>query len=207
MDCSPPGSSVRGDSPIKNTGVGCHALLQGNLPNPGMEPRSSTSQADSLPCAPPAPFLGGIEIHVFISCLFSEDWLHYLQLLKIRYIVWYDFPSGTSVFREGIVTCWCVVISSVAQSCSTLCNPMDCSTPDLPVHHQSLEFTQTHVHWVGDAIQPSHLPSSPSPPAFHLSQHLGLFKWVSSSHQVAKVLKGFQLQYQSFKWIFRTDFL
>ena len=68
------------------------------------------------------------------------------------------------------------------------------------------EFTQTHVHWVGDAIQPSHPLSSPSPPAFSLSQHQGLFQWVSSSHQVAKVL-GFQLQHQSFQWIPRTDLL
>ena len=94
--------------------------------------------------------------------------------------------------------------SSVAQSCLTLCNPMNHSTPGLPVHHQLLEFTQTHVHRVGDAIQPSHPLSSPSPPALNLSQHQGLFKWVSSSHQVAKVLE-FQLQHQSFQWIFRTD--
>ena len=82
---------------------------------------------------------------------------------------------------------------------------MDCSTPGLPVHHQLPESTQTHVHWVGDAIQPSHPLSSPSH-AFNLSQHQGLFKWVSSSHQVAKVL-DFQLQHQSFQWIFKTDFL
>ena len=87
--------------------------------------------------------------------------------------------------------------SSDTQSCLTLCNPMDCSTPDLPVHHQFLEFTQTHVHWVGDAIQPSHPLLSPSPPAFNLSQHQGLFKWVCSSHQVTKVL-NFQLHHQSF---------
>ena len=80
-----------------------------------------------------------------------------------------------------------VQFSSVAQSCLTLCDPMDCSMPDLPVHHQLPEFTQTHVHWVGDAIQPSHSLSSPSPPTFNLSQYQGLFKWVSSSHQVAKV--------------------
>ena len=87
--------------------------------------------------------------------------------------------------------------SSVTQSSLTLRNPIDCSTPGLPVHHQLPEFTQTHVHWVGDAIQPSHPLSSPSPPAFNLSQHQGLFQWVSSSHQVAKVLE-FQLQHQSF---------
>ena len=69
-----------------------------------------------------------------------------------------------------------------------LCNPMNRSTQGLTVHHQLPEFTQTHVHWVGDAIQPSHPLSSPSPPALNLSQHQGLFKWVSSSHQVAKVL-------------------
>ena len=98
-----------------------------------------------------------------------------------------------------------VHFSPVAQSCPTLSDPMDYSTPGFPVHHQLLEFTQTHVHWVGDAIQPSHSLSSPSPPAFNLSQHWGLFQWVSSSQEVAKVLE-FQLQHQSFQWIFRTDF-
>ena len=89
---------------------------------------------------------------------------------------------------------------------SDLCNHMDCSTPRLPVHHKLPELTQTHVHWVGDANQSSHPLSSPSPPAFNLSQHQGLFQWVSSSHQVSKVLE-LQLQHQSFQWIFRTDFL
>ena len=69
--------------------------------------------------------------------------------------------------------------SSVTQSCPTLYDPMDCSTPGLPVHHKLLEFTQTHVHWVGDAIQPSHLLLSPYHPAFNLAQHQGLFQWVS----------------------------
>ena len=96
--------------------------------------------------------------------------------------------------------------SSVTQSCLTLCNPMNHSTPGLPVHHQLPEFTQTHVHWVSDAIQPSHPLSSPSQPALNLSQHQGLFKWVSSSHQVAKELE-FQLQHQSFQWTPRTDLL
>ena len=94
--------------------------------------------------------------------------------------------------------------SSVTQSCPTLCNPMDCSTPVLPVHHQLPQLTQTHVHWVGDAIQPSHPLPSPSP-TFNLSQQQGLFKWVSSSHQVARVLE-FQLQHQSFQWIFQDWF-
>ena len=90
--------------------------------------------------------------------------------------------------------------------CPALCNPMNCSSPGLPVHHQLPEPTQTHVHWVGDAIQPSHPLWSPSPPALNLSQHQGLFKWVSSSHEVAKVLE-FQLQHQSFQWTSRTDLL
>ena len=91
-----------------------------------------------------------------------------------------------------------VQFSSVAQLCSTLCDPMNHSTPGLPVHHQLLEFTQTHVHQVGDAIQPSHPLSSPSPPAPNPSQHQGLFRRVSSLHKVAKVLE-FQLQHQSFQ--------
>ena len=94
--------------------------------------------------------------------------------------------------------------TSVAQSYLTLCNPMDCSMPGFPVHHQLPEFTQTRVHWVGNAIQPSHPLSSPSPPAFNLSQHQGLFRWVSSLHEVAKVLE-FQLPHQSFQWTLRTD--
>ena len=99
-----------------------------------------------------------------------------------------------------------VQFSSIAQLCPTLCDPMDRSMPGLPVRHQLPEFTQTHVHWVGNAIQSSHPLSSPSPPALSLSQHQGLFKWVSFSHQVAKVLE-FQLQHQSFQWTPRTDFL
>ena len=99
-----------------------------------------------------------------------------------------------------------VQFSSVAQLCPTLCDPMNRSTPGLPVHHQLPEPTQTHVHWVDDIIQPSHLLSSPSPPALNLSQHQGLFQWVSSSHQVAKVLE-FQLQHQSFQWTLRIYLL
>ena len=95
--------------------------------------------------------------------------------------------------------------SSVAQLCLTLYSPKDSSTPGFPVHHQLSELDQTHVHLVGDAIQPSHTLSSPSPPTFNLSQHQGLFEWVSS-HQVAKGLE-LQLQHQSFQWIFGVDFL
>ena len=102
-------------------------------------------------------------------------------------------------------------ISSAAQSCLTLCDPMNCRTWDCPVLHYLLELAQTYVYWVRDAIQPSHPLSSPSPLAYNLSQHQGLFKWVSSSHQVAKVLE-FQLQHQSSKEYsgliyFRMDWL
>ena len=85
-----------------------------------------------------------------------------------------------------------VHFSSVAQLCLTLCDPMNCSIPGLPVHHQLPEFTQIHVHRVTDAIQPSHPPSSPFLPAPSPSQHQSLFQWVNSSHEVAKVLE-FQL--------------
>ena len=97
------------------------------------------------------------------------------------------------------ICCCC----SVAQMCLTLCDPMDCSMPGFPALHHLLEFAQTQVHWVGDAFQTSCLLSSPSP-AFYLSQYQSLFKWVSSLHQVAKVLE-LQLQLWSFQWIPRVD--
>ena len=112
--------------------------------------------------------------------------------------------SSKSHNSNDLGICAFVVFSSVTQSCLTLCDPMYCSTPGLPFHHQLPEFTQTHVHWVDDAIQPSHPLSSPSPPALNLSQHQGLFQWVNSSNQVAKLLQ-FQLQHQSFQWTPRTD--
>ena len=101
---------------------------------------------------------------------------------------------------------WKLKFSSVTQSCPTLCDPINHSKPCLPVHHQLPEFTQTHIHQVSDAIQLSYSLSSPSPPALNLSQHQGLFKWVSSSHQVAKVLE-FQLQNLSSQWTLRIDLL
>ena len=99
---------------------------------------------------------------------------------------------------RDMLCCCC----SGAKSCLTLCDP----TPEFPVLHYLPEFAETHVLWDNDAIQPSHPLSSPSPPVFSLSQHQGLFLWVSSSHQVAKVLE-LQLRHQSYQWIFRTDFL
>ena len=91
-----------------------------------------------------------------------------------------------------------VQYSSVTQLYPTLCDPINRSTPGLPVHYQLPEFTQTHIHRVGNAIQPSHPLSSPSPPAPNPSQHRSLFQLVNSSHEVAKVLE-FQLQHQSFQ--------
>ena len=102
------------------------------------------------------------------------------------------------LYLIAISRCCC----SVAQLCLTLCSPMDCSTPGFTVRQQLLELVKIHVHWVSDAIQPSLW--SHSPPAFNRSQHQGLFRWVSSSHQVAKML---ELQHQSFQWILRTDLL
>ena len=112
----------------------------------------------------------------------GRTWTEFIAML------WFD---SQITFSASLVS---QSISSVAQSC-----------PTFPVVHQLPELTQTHVHRVGDTIQPSPPLSSPSPPAFNLSQDQGFFKWVSSSHQVAKVLE-FQLQHQSFQWIFRTDF-
>ena len=106
---------------------------------------------------------------------------------QITLPVWVSIPL---FFKIGISS---VQSSSVAQSCLTLCNPVNRSTPGLPVHHQLREFIHTHVYQVGDAIQPCHSLSSPSPPAPNPSQHQGLFQWVNSSHQMAKVLE-FQLQ-------------
>ena len=116
---------------------------------------------------------------------------HWIVSLAVSSIHWSFIPSVSVQF------------SLVALSCLTL-RPHGLCMPGLPVHHQLLEFIQTHIHWVSDAIQPSHPLSSPSPPAFNLSQHQGPFRWISSSHQVAKVLE-FQPQHLSFQWIFRTN--
>ena len=99
-----------------------------------------------------------------------------------------------------------VQFSSVNWLCWTLCNPVDCGMPVIHVYHQHMEFTQTHVYQLSDAIQPSHPLLTPSHSAFNLSQHQDLFKWVSSSHKLVKVLE-FQIQHQSFWWVLRTDFL
>ena len=138
--------------------------------------------------------------------------LYSLFLKRINFFMWLRFFSHQLIqiyhgsYPLSLYGINFFQFSSVDQSCPTLCDPMNHSTPGLRVHHQLPEFTQTHAHRVGDAIQPSHPLSSPSPPAPNPSQHHGLFQWVNSSHQVAKVLE-FQLQHQSFQWTPRTDLL
>ena len=131
----------------KNTGMGCHFLLQGIFPIQG-----------------------------------SNMWLTQ-SILSLQF--------SSAQFSHSVVS---------------ICDSMNCSMPGLPVHQQLPEFTKTHVPWISDIIRRSHSLSLPSLPAFNLSQHQGLFKWDSSSHQVAKVLE-FQLQHQSFQWTPRTDLL
>ena len=155
---------------------------------------SRQEDCSELPCPPP----GDLQTHVSSLCL--------LWLLHCRQILYHW------AMREAHVKCiyigkgLSVQFSSVTQSCLTLCDPMNRSMPGFPVHHQLLEPIQTHVRWVSDAIQPSHPLLSHSPPVPNLSQHQGLFQWVNSSHEVAKVLE-FQLQHQSFQWTPRTDLL
>ena len=112
--------------------------------------------------------------------------------------------SCTETFRASVLL-WNGDFCLLTQSCPTLCDPRDCSTPGFPVLHCLMQFARTHVHWVDDAIQPSHPLPSPSP-AFNISQHQGLFQWVGSSLHVTKVLE-LQLHQQPFQWIFRVDFL
>ena len=154
--------------------------------------------------------------------MFLENWegvillrkqycLYLLKAIGKKWLMGQGLHYTICVTQRVCIQCCYVLMcsvpfSSVAQTCLTQCDPKDCSTPGLPVHHQLLELAQTQVHWVGDDMQPSHPLSSPSPPTCNLPQYQGLFQLVSSSHQVAKVLE-FQLQHQSFQWILRTDFL
>ena len=118
----------------------------------------------------------------YVSHLGSK--IKYVYMLLVLLIIKYSIKLYNLLHSARWVekTWWSVQFSSVAQSCLTLCDPMNHSTLGLPVHHQFLEFTQTHVHRVSDAIQPSHLLSSPSPPDPNPSQHQSLFQWVNSSH-------------------------
>ena len=129
--------------------------------------------------------------HNSISIFSFNYILEYVHTIFYFYIPWcFQPPCHTKMLRNILISS--VQFSSVVQSCPTLCDPKNHSTPGLPVHHQLPEFTDTHVHRVSDAIQPSHPLSSPSPPAHNPSQHQSLFQWVNSFHEVAKVLE-FQL--------------
>ena len=133
-----------------------------------------------------------------------SPWPHQQNLISNFYILFNLI--GDKSYSHALLFSWggwTHQLSPVTQSCPTLCDPMDCSTPGFPVYRLLPKLAQTHVHWISDAIQTSHPRSSLSPPAFNLSQHQGLFKWVSSSHQVDKVLE-LQLQHQSFQWVFRN---
>ena len=133
---------------------------------------------------------------------------HNSKASVLQHLTFFMVQLSHPYMTTGKTIAWGVSVqfSSVAQSCPTLCDTMNCSMPGFPVLLYLPEFAQTHARWVDDTIQPSHPLSSPSPPAFSLSQHQGLFQWVGSSHQVAKVLE-LQLQHQPFQWIFKVDFL
>ena len=139
----------------------------------------------------------GLKLEMSINNRIGKLWyshtVEYYTVMKMRKLLLYKIIKIDFQF------------SSVQSLSPTLCDPMDCSTPSFPVYHQLPELAQIHVHRVSGAIQSSHPLSSPSS-AFNLSQIQGLFQWVSSSHQVAKIL-DFQLQHQSLQWIFRTNFL
>ena len=149
--------------------------------------------------------------------LFGTPWTYTVHgILQARILEWVAYPfsrgsswsrnqTGVSWIAHTFFTNWVMRETPVAKSSPTLHDSMDCIPPGFPVPHHLPDFAQVHVHCIGDAIQPSH-PLLPPSPAFSLSQHQGLFQWVNSSHEVAKVLE-FQLQHQSFPWAFRIDFL
>ena len=136
--------------------------------------------------------LGLLKSFFFFSYAFSYLGPILLSLLLNSYFLvyckeWWIWWMSISHITPALQ--WSVQFSLVAQLCPTLCDPVDCSTPNFSIHHQLPELAQTHVHQVSDAIQPSHPLLPPSPPAFNLSQHQGLFQWVSSLHQVVKLLE------------------
>ena len=192
------------NSPGQNTGVAIFSLLQGIFPTQELNPRL-------LHCRQTLYQLShkGILFHP------EED--HKLNekiAFRMGWNIWKQC-NWQGINLQNIQTAYeaqCIYIKSVqfscsvAQLCLTLCDPMNQSTPGLPGHHQLTEFTQTHVHWVGDAIQQSHPLSFPSLPAPNPSKCQGFVQRVNSSHEVAKVLE-FQLRHQSFQWTPRTDCL
>ena len=138
-----------------------------------------------------------------LLCFFTKS----LKLVCLSFI--FSMKKAEHVLKKFHLAELYFLCCSVAQSCPTLCDPtdLDWSMPGFPVLYYLLEFTQTQAHWVGDAIQPSHPLSAPSPPVLNLSQHQGLFQWVSPLHHQVVKLSELQLQHQSFQWIFRVDFL
>ena len=175
-DCSPPpGSSVHGFSRQECwSGLPCPSL--GDFPHPGIKTRSPALQADSLPSEPPE------KLHEWI--IQQVAWSNLTAMWIDKLMSWTNISYTFLQF------------SSVTPSCLTL-QPHGVQHTRPPCLSPTAGAYSNYIHWVGDAIQPSHPLSSPSPPAFNLSHHQGLFKWVISSHQVAKVLE-LQLQHQSF---------
>ena len=175
------------------------------LQRAGSPHKAGTVLCNFVPAeASPGPSTGRAPVYITLF-----QWT--LRFIQPQGRVLLPWKSVTSLILKALdsipwwtvlgITFYCCCCYLVAKLCPTLCDHIDCS-----ILHCLLEFAQVHVHWVSDAIQPSHPQSSPSPPALNLSQHQGLFQWVGSSHQVAKVLE-LQLQHQSFQWIYRTDFL
>ena len=219
IDNNPPGSSVHEILQAKSTGVGCHFRLQGRcqflhsevvwtawvafcwnyfhvlLLTSVLWILSRLTLGKSLA----VQWLGLLisTAGAQVPSLVGELKSHHGKRKKKKKTNSVKQVLAGNIKTKSLIHYWTQgdntsVDQFVTQSCPALCNPMDFSTPGFPVHHQFLELTQTHVHRVSDAIQPSHLLSSPSPPTFSLAHHQGLFQWVSSSHQVAKILE-FQL--------------
>ena len=190
----------------KRTSATCHAsqVCSSQSPCPHCRPlltRASAGDTQTL-AQSLVGFLGPGAHKVLFETSEHLWWVWGLILnaiLPLLLSYWgFSFALGCGVSFFGGIRFSSVQFISVTQSCPTLCNPMDCSTPGLPVHHQLPELTQIHVHLFGDAIQSSHPLSSPSPPTFSLFQHQGVFKLFRSSHQLAKTLE-FQVQHQSFQ--------
>ena len=164
-----------------------------------------------MDCSPPGSSVHGISqarILKWVAISTSKRFSQPREQTRFLLFLHWHF-AGRKCFLHFLyhcVTCKAQILSqfsAITQSCPTPCNPMDCSTSGFLILHCLPEFTQTHVHQVGDAIQPSHPLLPPSPPALNLFQHQGPFQWIGSSHQVTKVL---ELKHQSFQWIFRFDF-
>ena len=148
-------------------------------------------------------FLGNWKNHLTIVSFFpilTPEWISWSKKIQLGHIFSFLGEGGAYLFLKLFI----VVVA--AKSCWTLCDPINYSMPGFPVLHYLLEFAHICVHWVSDTIQPSHPLLSPFPPSLNPSQHTGLFQWVGSMDQLAKIL-GLQLQHRFFQWIFRAAFL